>query len=503
MLSTGGVEMYKVLDLIMNDEDFELLKDISERYEKGTITLREFMDKAKYLMTKYGKHVNDIWRYEYAIVTDNYIEYFYLLRAILRFRRPIRIPGDWKHYDYHWIQVTVFTIDPRWRTHDITAVARQIIDELPAQWNAMGGGVTFVEEYSTYDPPEVLTEEDGFTREKYEFLKRYLAEYDPIARNPANWENYRPPADFKNVEHILSHYIACGVEEDKRIVPEWDLLDALMIESPCLEGEDFPVSESLTVYAGTDIHERCWLWKKSGWRVHGGKYIPPAGGYPKPKKPGRPPSAGAKKKKKEEEVKILKWPNPLKDYDVYKEAHPKFWDTLRVCKMFGLNPIPLKPNSKLPAIEWRYLTREPIKKEHLEFFKKPRYNIGIMAGYHNLMIVDIDVKVQLDLNTLIDITPRGNHYYFFVDKVIPGVAYKITDGPCKNKSPLGIKGYGYVVAPGSVYKGKKYKWYKIMKPMRVRSDVLVRAFERFFIDKYEIIKKKFEPYCHENEEVNK
>lgn len=496
--------MYQVLDLILTDEDFKLLRDISERYETGRITLKDFMNTARRLMHKYGKKTNDIWRYQYAVVTGNYTEYHYLLRATLRFRRPIRIPGDWKHYDYHWIQVTVFTIDPRWRAHDVTKVAEQIIDELPTMWNAMGGGVTFVEEYSVYDPPEVLTEEDGFTKEKYEFLKRYLSEYDPIARNPSNWENYRPPADFKNMEHILSHYIACGIEEDKAITPEFDLLDALLSESPCLEGEDFPVSESLTVYAGTDINQRCWLWKKSGWRVRGGKYIPPASGVPPtPKRPGRPPGSGTAKKKEETVVRRTKWPNPLKDFDIYKEAHQKFWDTLRVCKKYGLNPIPLRPNSKLPAIEWRYLTTDPIKPEHLKFFKNPKYNIGIVAGYHNLMIVDVDVRLPIDLNTLIDITPRGNHYYFFVDRVIPGVAFKIAEGPCKNKSPVGIKGYGYVVAPGSTYNGKRYKWYKIMKPMTVRSDALVRAFERWFIERYDKIKKLFEPYCHENENVTK
>jgi len=223
--------VYKVLDLIMNDHDFNLLYDISVRYETGRITLREFMEKARRLMRKYNKHVSEIWKYQYAVVTGNYVEYFYLLRAILRFRRAVRRPSDWRHYDYHWIQVTVFTIDPKWRTHDVTAVARQIIEELPSKW---GINVTFVEEYSIYDPPEVLTVEDGFTVEKYESLKEYLSWLDPIARNPANWENYTPPEDFRNVEHILSHYIACGVDINKEISPDWKLLDTLLVESPCV-----------------------------------------------------------------------------------------------------------------------------------------------------------------------------------------------------------------------------------------------------------------------------
>ncbi|RLA80277.1 MAG: hypothetical protein DRG33_02620, partial [Deltaproteobacteria bacterium] len=155
---------YKVLDLIMTDHDFETLLNISIRYETGKITLKEFMEKAGHLMRKYGKHPSEIWKYQYAVVKRQYVEYFYLLRAILRFRRAVRRPGDWRHYDYHWIQVTVFTIDPRWKTHDVTRVAKQIIDELPSQW---GVNVTFAEEYSIYDPPEVLTTEDGFTVEKY------------------------------------------------------------------------------------------------------------------------------------------------------------------------------------------------------------------------------------------------------------------------------------------------------------------------------------------------
>ena len=497
--------MYKVLDLIMNDHDFNLLYDISVRYETGRITLREFMEKARRLMKKYNKHIGEIWKYQYAIVTGNYIEYFYLLRAILRFRRAVRRPSDWRHYDYHWIQVTVFTIDPRWRTHDVTAVARQIIEELPSKW---GVNVTFVEEYSIYDPPEVLTVEDGFTVEKYESLKEYLSWLDPIARNPANWENYTPPEDFRNVEHILSHYIACGVDINKEISPDWKLLDTLLVESPCVEGEDFPVSESLTVYAGTDISQRCWLWKKSGWKARGGIYIPPPGGTPRER--GRPPKGEKREgtvtstkrvsKEKETGTRRTKWPNPLRGYDVYKEAHPKFWDTLRVCKRYGLNPIPLLPNSKMPAIEWRYLTTEPISEEHLKFFKNPKYNIGIMAGYHNLMIVDMDVRLNLNLNTLTDITPRGNHYYFFVDEVIQGVAFKITEGKCKNKSPLGIIGHRYVAAPGSTYRGKKYEWYKIKRPMRVTSESLIKAFEGFFVQNYDRIKKLFEKHCKANEE---
>ncbi len=490
--------MYRVRDLILSDDDFLSLCYYSKLYESGEVTLTEFKKFAKELMSKYGKKADDIWRYEYACITSDYEKIFRLIRAILRFRRPIRTPGDWKHYDYHWIQVVVFTISDKFDREDVEKVARQIVDDLPENWNRLGGGVTFVPEYSIYNPPEVLTKDDGFTEEKYESLKAYLEQYDPVSRNPDNWENFRPPNDFKNADHILSHYIACGIEEDKKIEPEWDLLDLLMVECPCMEPEDFPVSESLTVYAGTDISQHCTIWKKSGWRVRGAKYIPPASGVPPtPKKPGRPKkteSASSTGKVKEEKVPN-KWPNPLRDYDVYRDFHPKFWDTLKVCQKFGLNPIPLQPNSKIPAIEWKYLTREPIKPEHLEFFKRGKYNIGIVAGYHNLMIVDIDVKLPLKIDTMIDSTPRGYHYYFFVDRVVPGVAFKIRDGLCKGKSPLGIKGYGYVVAPNSVFNGKVYKWVKNDKIMRVKSDALIKTFTEFFEKHYNLIRRLFEKQC--------
>jgi len=494
---------YRVLDLTLSDEDFDDLLWYALRYESGTIRLRDFMSFARRLMRKYGRKTSDIWRYEYAVIKGWYEAVMALILATLRFRRPIRIPGDWKHYDYHWIQVLVFTISSKWKKEDVTAVSRQIIDELPSMWNAMGGGVTFVEEYSIYDPPEVLTEKDGFTGEHYEWLKDYLAQYDGAARNPANWENYTPPVDFRNEDHILSHYIACGIEEERKIDPEWDLIEALLAESPCLEGEDFPVSESLTVYAGTDISQRCVLWKKSGWRRRGAKYIPPAGGLPPERPPGRPRKREEKKEAELPTTRRKKWRNPLKGYDVYAEFHPKFWDTLRICQRFSLNPIPLRPNSKIPAVEWRYLVSEPIRPEHLKFFKDPKYNIGIMAGYSNVMIVDLDVPIKLDLKTLADRSPRGYHYYFKVDRLIPGIALKIKEGKCEGKSPLGIKSFGYVVAPRSTYKGKTYEWVYTSKIRRVSAESLVGSFTRFFETYYETIKGLFEPQCMENEEVGR
>lgn len=494
--------MYRVLDLIFSDEDFDMLKDITEKYESGKIKYEDFIKAARYLMHKYNRHTSDIWRYEYAVLKGNYEEYFRLILATLRFKRPIKIPGDWKHYNYHWIQVLVFTIDPRWEPEDITKVSEQIINELPEMWNRLGGGVRFDETYSIYDPPEVLTPDNGFTKEKYSFLKTYLSEYDDIARNVYNWENYRPPADFKNAEHILSHYIVCGIEEDKEITPELDLLSALLSECPCVEGEDIPVSESLTVYAGTDISQRCVLWKKSGWRRTGAKYIPPKSGKPpEPKPPGRP-----KKKEKEKEIKIKKrrgrWINPMKRYNIYS-VHQKFWNTLLICKKFGLNPIPLRPNSKLPAIEWKYLQSEPIRPEHFEFFKDPRYNIGIMAGYNNIMIADLDVPILLNISnhTLTDKSIRGYHYYFKVDKLIEGRAFTIREGKCKGKSPLGIISARYVVAPPSIVDGKEYKWITTDKLLRVRSDSLIEVFEDFFNEYYDQIKKLFEPYCNLNEVI--
>ena len=487
--------MYKVLDLLMSDDDFELLRDISYRYESGDITLKDFLSVASYLMKKYGRRTSDIWRYEYAIVKGYYEYVPQLIRAILRFRRPIRIPFDWKHYDYHWIQVTVFTIDPRWSRDDVEVVAEQIIDDLPENWNRAGGGVTFVPEYSIYDPPEVLTE-PYFTERDYRWLKDYLDSYNYISRDPKNWHNYRPPITFKNSEHILSHYIVCGIEEDKRVVPEFDLLNALHVECPCEEGTDFPVSESLAVYAGTDISQYCILWKKGGWRVTGGKYIPPASGKPPtPRKPGRPPKYP--KTKQETTLPfgkpVEKYPNPLEGYDVKKEFDKKFWDTLLLCQKYGMNPIPLQPDSKLPAIQWKYLESEPIKPEHLKYFKDPKYNIGIVAGYNNIVIVDEDFKLLLSVDTLTDSTPRGYHYYFRSDKPIEGVVFKITDGPYKGKSPLMIKSFGYAVAPYSTYKGKKYLWVRTDRLMRVRGESLIKAFKTFYERNYDKILKLFKP----------
>lgn len=531
--------MYKVLDLLLTNKDFNTLRRITKKYESGKISLKDFKKIADKIMLKYGRRPSDIWRYEYAILQGKFKEIKArrpsfrlpgrkptkpkipkkpptrpptppkaptrptsssprLLRTILRFKRPIRTPGDWKHYNYHPIQVTVFTIGKDWTKRDIEAISRQIIEELPANWNKLGGGVTFDEEHSIVSPEE-LTPKDGFTWQKYIDLVKYLRQYDDVARNPNNWHDYIPPENFRNEKHILSHYIVCGLEENREVTAEYDLLDLIMVECPCEEGTDFPVSESLTVYAGNNTDQYCILWKKSGWRINGAKYIPPKSGFPGYRPPGRPRKKPVSGGEGTSTVRVTNWLNPMKHYNIYY-ADRKFWDTLLICKKYGLNPIPLRPNSKLPAIEWKYLKTEPIKPEHFKLFKNPDYNIGIMAGYGNTMIVDIDVPLKISINTLTDKTPRGYHYYFKVDKVTGNRAFVMNSGKCKGKSPLGIKGAGYVVAPPSVVNGKKYEWVYTGSIMRVKGTSLVKVFEDFFNKYYDKIAELFRPVCNANEE---
>ena len=145
------------------------------------------------------------------------------------------------------------------------------------------------------------------------------------------------------------------------------------------------------------------------------------------------------------------------------------------------------------------MTREPIRPEHFKLFKNPDYNIGIMAGYNNIMIVDIDVPIRFNITTLTDRSPRGYHYYFKVDKLIDGRAFMIKEGKCAGKSPLGIKSYGYVVAPPSTVDGKEYKWVYTECLLTVRSVSLVKVFEDYFNNNYDKIKRLFEPHCRANE----
>jgi len=501
--------MYRVLDLEMSDRDFESLLSNYTKYEEGRIALADFKRFARRLMKKYNKPASDIYRYGYAALMGNYtyIPSFRLIRATLRFKRPIREPFNWKHYNYHPIQVIVFTISNKWTRDDVEAVSREIIDELVSEWNKPGGTVEFDEEHSIYDPPEVLEKRDGFTEDKYNKLRKYLGEYDWVARDPRNWINYTPPSDFRNEDHILSHYIACGLDKYREVTAESNLLDLLMSECPCEEGSDFPVSESLTVYASNTIGQRCILWKKSGWRRPKGakrvdnKYV---GGKPtsfvyrrKKRKEGKKEITEEEEEEEEEELP-KRWKNPLARYNIY-HADKKFWNTLIICKRYGLNPVPLRPNNKLPAIEWRYLLREPIRPEHFEMFKNPDYNIGIMAGYNNIMIVDLDVPIRFNITTLTDRSPRGYHYYFKVDKVLKNISFMIREGKCAGKSPLGIIGRRYVAAPPSTVDGKEYKWVYIEHLLTVRSASLVKVFEDYFNNNYDKIKRLFEPHCRANE----
>lgn len=130
----------------------------------------------------------------------------------------------------------------------------------------------------------------------------------------------------------------------------------------------------------------------------------------------------------------------------------------------GLSVVPLLPNTKISAIQWKpFQHQRPRDEEIAEWVDRwPYANVGIITGYINrLLVVDIDgIPGIISARGIKDVlkgwavkTPRGNHYYLqmSVDSkisnragILPGIDIRANGG--------------YVVGPGSCI-GKLYESY--------------------------------------------
>ena len=131
--------------------------------------------------------------------------------------------------------------------------------------------------------------------------------------------------------------------------------------------------------------------------------------------------------------------------------------------------IKLEPNSKEPIKGCSYL-----KNTYKDITQNEKYNVGVLTGHNNIIIVDIDVKNKGletfkeyltnngNINTYtVKTTSGGYHYYFNSissnDEDNKIIKEKITNS--KNYRGVGIDvrcGNGYAVAPGCSVNGKKY-----------------------------------------------
>ena len=138
---------------------------------------------------------------------------------------------------------------------------------------------------------------------------------------------------------------------------------------------------------------------------------------------------------------------------------------IKKLKDMGLNIIPLKVDSKVPAIPWKEFQTEKYTGEFL-----PKCNIGVVCGVtsNNLIVIDLDdeslYKDWEDYNTFTVKTRRGYHLYFnhTENKIING--NKFIDN--KNRHiDVKLDG-GYVVGAGSIHPDTKQE-YKIVKDVPI------------------------------------
>jgi len=162
----------------------------------------------------------------------------------------------------------------------------------------------------------------------------------------------------------------------------------------------------------------------------------------------------------------------------------------------GIYVFPLQPNGKEPACTRGYLDGTTDLDEIEDAWQQlPNANIGIATGRSGLVVVDIDVKHnvdgwdafadclqrfgQLPGPTRMASTPSGGaHIYFLAPE---GVEIPSSNGQLKSgfKTPgLDVRAStGYVVAPPSIIDGKAYHW-DITEPVKVLPDAWAEALQK-------------------------
>lgn len=142
-------------------------------------------------------------------------------------------------------------------------------------------------------------------------------------------------------------------------------------------------------------------------------------------------------------------------------------DTALLWHSLGIATIPCLHRSKRPALQsWREFQNVLPRESQLRaWFSNPDYNLAVICGWENLVVIDFDCEVAfhqwwngLKGKTACIIeqthkvkTPRGYHFYFFIEEMPESVKLDKVD----------VKAHGtYVLAPPSIHPcGKPYIGY--------------------------------------------
>ena len=181
-------------------------------------------------------------------------------------------------------------------------------------------------------------------------------------------------------------------------------------------------------------------------------------------------------------------------------GHPNFvLEEALFYQSMGWSVIPVKANSKEPAVAWAKFQSERADETQIrEWFEKTNYNLGIITGdiSGHLLVVDMDVKQGLDGDdTLADLcmqhggtvpdtiechTGGGGRHLFF--KYPPGVVIPNSRGTATEGLGPGIdvRGNGgfVVAAPSTHSSGRSYVWSADMGP----HDVEVKNIPSWLLD---------------------
>ena len=155
------------------------------------------------------------------------------------------------------------------------------------------------------------------------------------------------------------------------------------------------------------------------------------------------------------------------------EASPFMEVALRWCAR-GFSVVPIQPGSKLPLIKWRALIDTPLTEGQIReiWQQHPTANIGVIPASGKMLVVDADVYkssevIQNFADTILDYgvdLPGG----VVADTANGGVHVWLAWPPgvdhCKSAADaLGVgidvkSSGGYVLVPGSVVNGRRYRW---------------------------------------------